>query len=233
MSPQHTTARAHSSPPGVGHGGSRWTSGHRSSTDSDLLGHTLEDHEEWLLPFFQRLAPGSEVLDLGCGCGIPDSRILAERFRVTGVDVSDVEIARARRLVPQARFLRADPTTVRFEPESFAGIVCLYSWGHVPEEEESALLERLYRWLEPGGLVLVTTGAESSAHGVPGASGSGVETYVNASDHASLARSLAAVGFAIVRRISVPEDDRDRALYLAQKSLDAPILRLGPRIRLT
>jgi len=48
------------------------------------------------------LPSGDMVLDLGCGCGIPVAQELAQHFQVTGVDLSEVQIARARQLVPQA-----------------------------------------------------------------------------------------------------------------------------------
>ena len=35
-----------------------------------------------------RLDDGDAVLDIGCGAGIPIARSLAERYRVTGVDLS-------------------------------------------------------------------------------------------------------------------------------------------------
>ncbi len=56
-----------------------------------------------------RLPSAASVLDLGCGCGVPVMRSLsAAGYRVTGVDISDVQIERARELVPDADFIRAD-----------------------------------------------------------------------------------------------------------------------------
>jgi SAM-dependent methyltransferase len=59
----------------------------------------------WLAELTPSLDDGDPVLDLGCGCGVPATAILAERFSVTGVDISPVQIERARRLVPAATFL--------------------------------------------------------------------------------------------------------------------------------
>ncbi len=184
----------------------------------DVFHHTLSDHEEWLQPFFRYLEPGSDVLDLGCGCGIPDSRLLSERFRVTGVDISDVQIERARRYVPDAQFLRADISSIRFPPESFAGVVCLYALIHVPLDEQRALLGRIHRWLRPGGLVLVTTG-ETAYTGVEDDwLGSNAKMYWSHTDGATYARWFAEVGFARVRRRFVPEGDGGHALFLARKA---------------
>jgi cyclopropane fatty-acyl-phospholipid synthase-like methyltransferase len=49
------------------------------------------------------LAPGAHVLDLGCGAGVPADRLLVDDgFEVTGVDISHVQVDRARVPVPQA-----------------------------------------------------------------------------------------------------------------------------------
>ena len=78
----------------------------------------------WIRDLLVTLPSNSRVLDVGCGCGVPVARDLAAAGRdVTGVDVSGVQIQRARRLVPAARFLRADATTLRMPPESFDAVV--------------------------------------------------------------------------------------------------------------
>lgn len=40
---------------------------------ADVFGHSFSDHAEWLRPFLRAVPRGAEVLDLGCGCGVPDS----------------------------------------------------------------------------------------------------------------------------------------------------------------
>jgi hypothetical protein len=58
-----------------------------------------------------------------------------------------VQIDRARRLVPAARFLRADVTEVRLPPASFEAVVCLYALIHLPLAEQPPLLDRIATWL--------------------------------------------------------------------------------------
>jgi len=43
---------------------------------------------DWLEDLARRLPDGAHVLELGCGAGEPCTRLLSERFRVTGVDAS-------------------------------------------------------------------------------------------------------------------------------------------------
>lgn len=56
-------------------------------------------------------------LDLACGQAWHFS-MLRSRARLVGVDISEAQLARARRLVPDATFLRADMTKLRFAPGS-------------------------------------------------------------------------------------------------------------------
>jgi SAM-dependent methyltransferase len=113
------------------------------------------------------LLPGSaEVLELGCGAGVPITQALAERGRVTGVDISAEQIALAERLVPDATFIQADMTELDFPAESFDAVVGFYTLVHVPRDEHAALLRRIAGWLRPGGLFFATMGAGDSPDGV-------------------------------------------------------------------
>ncbi len=197
---------------------------------ADAFDHTNTDYREWLQPFFRMLAPGSEVLDLGCGCGIPEARMLSERFRVTGVDISDVQIARARRTVPEGRFLRADMTRVSFPARSFGGVVCLYSLIHVPLDEQPDLIAKVYRWLGPGGLFLVTTGATAWTGVEEGWLGSNAKMYWSHADAPTYEQWFKERGFRILRRTLVPEGATRHALFLVQAptaSSGGPAPRIG------
>ena len=65
----------------------------------------------------ERLGPGSRILDVGCGAGIPVSRQLADKFEVTGVDISSSMIGMARKNVPSATFIHADVLETGFPPQ--------------------------------------------------------------------------------------------------------------------
>ncbi len=194
----------------------------------DAFDHTNADYRDWLAPFFRMLAPGTEVLDLGCGCGIPEAQLLSERFRLTGVDISDVQIARARELLPTGRFVRADMTRVAFPPSSFGGIVCLYALIHVPLDEQPGLLSNVFRWLRPGGLFLVTTGAIEWTGVEEGWLGSNVKMYWSHADAATYERWFQDGGFRLLRRTFVPEADGGHALFLVQKPGPAAPTPLDP-----
>ena len=105
-----------------------------------------------------RLPDGVDVLELGCGRGVPVARELAKRHHVTGVDVSGAQIALARHHVPEATFIQADYTDLAVAPGSFDAVVAILTLMHVPREEHAGVLMRIAAWLRPGGLLLATFG---------------------------------------------------------------------------
>ena len=113
-----------------------------------------------LSEFMDRLPAGAQVLDAGCGAGVPVSQLLSERFQVTGVDFSEAQIELARNHVPNARFLCEDMTKLDFPDNTFDGIASYYAIIHVPREEHQALLANFYRMLKPNGIGLLCLGAE-------------------------------------------------------------------------
>src|SRR6266516_3966581 len=99
----------------------------------------IDDPRERMLDEFSvRMAPGARVLDLGCGAGLPSTKALANRFAVTGVDISEGQLNAARRNVPQATFIHADLGALDFPFASFDGVTAFYAISHVPRDEHGA-----------------------------------------------------------------------------------------------
>jgi SAM-dependent methyltransferase len=120
------------------------------------------EYERWLAALQRRIPAGADVLDLGCGCGVPVATTLAGAgHHVTGVDLSEVQLARARLLVPRATFVHADARQVFFPDQAFDAVVCLYALIHLPLDDQPRLISRIAGWLRPGGLLLATTGARA------------------------------------------------------------------------
>jgi len=183
---------------------------------SDVFGHSEKDHRAWLQPLREELPPGAAVLDLGCGCGVPDASQLSERFRVVGVDLSERQIARARRLVPTARFQRADMTTLEFPGASFGAVVCLYALIHVPLPEQEPLLARIRRWIVPGGWLILVTGHEAFEGTEEDWLGSGAPMYWSHADASTYRRWLEELGFELVRQTELPEGESSHELFQAR-----------------
>jgi SAM-dependent methyltransferase len=107
--------------------------------------------ENWV----SRLPPGGHVLDVGCGHGAPVIATLLERgFQVTGIDVSDGMLARARAAYPTATFRNGLPTELT-EQETYDGICSFFSLLHTDPIELRVALLRLQHALKPGGHLLI------------------------------------------------------------------------------
>ncbi|MGH3049558.1 MAG: class I SAM-dependent methyltransferase, partial [Gaiellaceae bacterium] len=123
---------------------------------------TGDPRRDWEDDFVSRLTDGARVLELGCGGGAPETRRLAQRFRVTGVDISPRQVERARAAIPEAEFLFADFTELELPNCSLDGVIAFYVFNHVPRELLTPLLERIHGWLVPGWWLLAAFGASDN-----------------------------------------------------------------------
>jgi trans-aconitate methyltransferase len=121
----------------------------------------------------ERLPLKAEVLDIGCGDGMPVDRALIDKgFLVTGIDISGVMIAQARKQCPRGDFRVRDMRDLIPQEFVVQGIVCLYALFHIDRKEH---LEQLSKWrtfLPTGGWLLLTMGdrefeGEHACYGVP------------------------------------------------------------------
>jgi SAM-dependent methyltransferase len=116
----------------------------------------------WLARALELIPPGADVLELGCGGGVPMTRALAAGRRVTGVDISARQIELARAAVPEATFIHADMTALDLPPAGFDAVVAFYSLTHVPRTDVPGLLDAVHGWLRPGGLFIASMGAQDA-----------------------------------------------------------------------
>jgi SAM-dependent methyltransferase len=184
--------------------------------DDEYGGETK--YRAWLGELREQIPPGGAVLDLGCGSGLPVARDLAAAgYRVTGVDISDVQIHRARELVPAAQFIRADITSVEFEPASFDAVVSFFALIHVPVNDQPLLLLRIGRWLRPGGLFVATTGYWAWTGTEEDWLGGGVPMWWSHADVDTYRSWITEAGLSVEREEFVPEDDGGHALFWARR----------------
>jgi ubiquinone/menaquinone biosynthesis C-methylase UbiE len=162
----------------------------------------------------ERIAPGSTVLELGCGAGLPMTAALAKGRHVTGVDISATQVALARRNVPEATFIAADMTAIAFEDARFDAVAAFYSLTHVPRDEQAGLLARIRRWLRPGGILIATMGVEDDPGGIEH-DWLGTDMYFSHFSARKNRRMVEAAGFTIEAADVVAEpEDRHRARFL-------------------
>ncbi|WP_213451428.1 class I SAM-dependent methyltransferase [Rhizomonospora bruguierae] len=176
------------------------------------------EYAPWLTDLRRRLPANANVLDLGCGCGIPVAKTLADHgHRVTGVDLSEVQVNRARRLVPQATFRHADATRVAFADRTFDAVVCLYALIHMPLDTQPRLLHRIATWLRPGGLLLATTGAQQWTGTEDHWLGGTATMWWSHADAASYRTWITQAGLDIDSEHFVPEGSSGHQLFWAHR----------------
>ena len=162
----------------------------------------------WLDQLIVRLPAGARVLDLGCGAGLPVARDLRDRgFVVTGIDGSARQIELARRNVPGATFIQADMTSVEFAAACFGAVTAFYSITHIPRDLHSRLFLAIANWLQPGGILLASLGAEAAADWT--GEWLGAEMFFSQHDAATNVRLIQQTGMVVERAEIVAQDDED------------------------
>ena len=170
----------------------------------------------WLDLLMPHLREGDAVLDLGCGCGVPMAQELAQRCDVTGIDISPIQIKRARQLVPNGTFVCRDMATAEFEEGRFTAIVSLFSMFHLPLREHRPFLARMFSWLRPGGYLFISlghsawTGYEMDWHGAP--------MYWSHADEQTSLKWLEEIGFEVLWQEFLPEGEGGHRIVLARRS---------------
>jgi len=186
------------------------------SDDGRPAGSSAEDvgrYAGWAAELAGLLRPGARVVDLGCGAGIPATRALASHgLQVLGVDFSAVQLHRARRLVPAARFVQADLAALHLKAASADAVTAFYSLIHVPLADQQALFPRIRDWLRPGGYFLAIVGAGQWTGTAPYL---GADMFWDHADTATYLRWLQAAQLMPIWHRYIPEGNSGHTLVLA------------------
>jgi len=108
--------------------------------------------------YADRVPHGGRVLDVGCGGG-HNALSLAERrpdLQVTGLDLSDEQIARAVKRAagnPRVEFVQGSALDLPFDDGEFDAVISVGSLKHWPDPHQG--LSECVRVLRPGGALFV------------------------------------------------------------------------------
>jgi SAM-dependent methyltransferase len=103
-------------------------------------------------------APGAELLDLGCGTGIPVTKILLEAgLRVWAVDASAKMVADFRANFPDVPVAWEPVERSAFFGRQFDGIISVGLMFLLAEDIQRALIPKMAAALKPGGRLLFTS----------------------------------------------------------------------------
>jgi ubiquinone/menaquinone biosynthesis C-methylase UbiE len=117
------------------------------------------DPQAWVQKYTaHHVAPGMEVLSVGCGPGVILGAICAlhPSVRGTGIDISPDrvnEAVRRNRDNPATRFLCGDAHAMQFPPDSFDLVYCRMLLQYLRNKERA--VEEMVRVCKPGGTVLL------------------------------------------------------------------------------
>lgn len=122
-------------------------------SERDLFKNETEIQE-----FISYLPENGTILDIGCGGGIPVLRTLVDAgYDAKGIDFSQSMLDLAKKNVPEAELILGDITKTNFESESLDGIISTYAFIHIFRTQHPLLYTKVFRWLKPGGIMLVST----------------------------------------------------------------------------
>ncbi|OIQ12849.1 class I SAM-dependent methyltransferase [Neomoorella thermoacetica] len=139
---------------------------------AEIFDRKAEDYDDWYTrplgalvdrvekePIYAYLDPhaGEHILDVGCGTGNFSLELARRGVKVTGIDISDPMLAKARKKAADAglaiEFLHADAMNLPFGDNTFDKIVSVTALEFAPDLK--AVLEESYRVLKPGGRMVI------------------------------------------------------------------------------
>lgn len=136
-----------------------WFEGYFAGLYADVLKGTFtpeaSTEQAGIIARLLELVEGMSVLDVPCGAGRLAIPLALMGCRVTGVDLSESLVERARRhakgMDVQARFIRGDMRKIEFDGEFDAAFNWFTSFGYFADDENEEFLRKVCRALVPGG----------------------------------------------------------------------------------
>jgi SAM-dependent methyltransferase len=107
------------------------------------------------------LEPGAEILGCPCGHGRIANPLAERGFRVTGLDVTELFLERARKAATargvEVEYVHGDMRGLPWQ-ERFDGVLNWFtSFGYFPDDENKRVLRQFHDALKPGGRLVLET----------------------------------------------------------------------------
>lgn len=167
----------------------------------------------WLDRFLALLPVNGQILDIGCGNGMPIADyFIRQGFQVTGVDSSQPMIDRCLQRFPEQSWSVADMRTLALA-DRFDGLIAWDSFFHLAREDQRQMFNVFRQHANSQATLMFTSGTSN---------GEAIGTFEGeALYHASLApeeyrQLLQKQGFSVVKTIVEDPDCGGRTVWLAQ-----------------
>jgi|ERR1022692_1054178 ubiquinone/menaquinone biosynthesis C-methylase UbiE len=133
-----------------------WARFYNDPKPATLNAQNLVSRRRFALEMLEaRVAPGSNILDIGCGTGHLAGELMQRGYTAWGVDFSEGMVEYARQHYNPDRFRVGDIERIPFPDNTFDAVMCLGVMEYL-EKDEPALRE-MWRVLKPGGRAVITT----------------------------------------------------------------------------
>lgn len=93
------------------------------------------------------------LLDIGCGTGLVEKFLRIPNADITGLDVSEQLLEKARANIPGCRFTCFDGQRIDADDNSYHLVFAINVFHHVAKQDRRQLLTEMYRVLRPDGLI--------------------------------------------------------------------------------
>lgn len=165
---------------------------------------------------FDYIGDSAQILDLGCGTGLPFDQYLIENgYDLIGIDIAEKHVEKARENIPEAEIIQGDFFEANLANSSLDAVVSFYAIFHIPREEHRKLFEQINNWLKPEGYILVTV-ASTEMEDLK-ESWNGAEIKWSSFEGSKTLEIIEKSGFEIVRTYEEDWRDEDHLWVLARK----------------
>ena len=185
---------------------------HALSWDADRRAAGWND-KPYIECFLGFLPQGATVLDLGCGGGSPVAlHMVAQGFRVTGVDSSSTLISLCRTRMPDREWIAGDMRSLALGPR-FAGILAWDSFFHLRPEDQRTMFGIFAAHAAPAAILMFNAGF---GHGEAVGSYRGDPLYHASLDASEYEALLADFGFELIEHSIDAPAKGGRIFWLAR-----------------